>query len=126
MIRTETISSAEKVEKFFDGNEILDGIEIVRCSKDGSYSQLRSIILKDRNGKEVEFAGGDSSNRICIIMPIPKTKEVFTLTGRILNAIDIKNHYDSETEATEAKKAIEEEEFSSSGLEITKETIICD
>ena len=89
MIKTKTIGKIKDLEKI-EGN-ILDGIEIVRCTEDGSYDHLRSILLRDRAGKEVEFIGGDSSNRINIVLPKPpEYKEKFQLAGMFLGLkIDI-------------------------------------
>ena len=108
MIRTKTIGKPDDLA----GIELLEGIKVIRCTEDGGYGNLRSVLLEDVNGRQVEFLGGDSSNRINIVVPKPLeyiTK--YVVSGSIDGNEILSQMFESQNEAddfvtnTQAKEA---------------------
>lgn len=86
----------------------MEGIEVVRITEDGSYGYLRSILLRDVNGREVEILGGDSSNRINICVPKPPEFETqYKLAGTI-TGVSVCHTFTTEQGALDAKVELEE------------------
>ena len=101
MIKTKAISKMDEIDQIK-----IKGIEIVRATSDGCYDKLRSIAIRDADGVEYEFSGGDCSNRIEVHIPRPPKKvEKWALVGT-LGKIQIDQVYDKEQEAKDALQII--------------------
>lgn len=69
MIKTKALTMIDEVDQLK-----IKGLEIIRVTSDGNYDKLRSIILRDADGIEFEFAGADCSHRLEIHIPRPPKK----------------------------------------------------
>ena len=116
MQKTKTIARADHLAKIPE--EVLTGVRVVKFTEDGSYNQLRSITLRDVAGNEVEFCGGDSSNRVLMVVPSPREYErKYKLTGKFLG-LEISEFHDEHKDAQHRLNALKEEHDPAANLTI--------
>lgn len=79
--------------------ELLKGVRIIRVTEDGSYDALRSILLEDADGRQVEIIGGDGSNRINVILPAPPELVTCYVVNYKIGQFDLQLAFKTEVKA---------------------------
>lgn len=103
MVKTKALTKLDDIEQLK-----IKGLEIIRVTADGSYDKLRSIILRDADGTEFEFAGADCSHRIEVHIPRPPKKvQKWAIVGT-LEGLQIDQLFDKEKDANKTLDCISE------------------